>query len=142
MVRRGFKDAPARNALYIVREDVPGLPIGSTQEAIDAGIAAATAAGYTVSVNGNMIEVDVEVYLADYFNGDIILTAGDLLQDLGKTLVLTSNGREFLRAKLVMKLNGSSTEGNNSNPPFYVTTYEAYGDGGWNGTDVFVKLVF
>jgi len=160
MPRRGKKDSPAMNALYIVRSDLRitepfGLPIGSTQAAIDSGIAAARTAGYTVSVTGNVITLDIAAYLADYFNGDVYLHAGNLLKDLGSELILVNNGPNaangavFIRAKLVSLVNGQSTEGAIGGAPFYVTTYESYGPGGFpngsgnpgNTSDVFVNLV-
>ena len=139
---RGFKEAPIAQASYLVRGDVTSLPIGSTQAAIDAGIAAARADGKTVTVIGSLIQTPPNVYLADYFNGDVYLVAGDLLRDMGKDIVLSYNGMIYMRARLVTKVNGKYSEGADLSVPFYVTIFESYGAGGFNDTsDVFVTRV-
>ena len=150
-VLRGYKESPIAQASYIVRADVPdtslgggappGLPIGSTQAAIDAGIAAARADGKTVTVIGSLIQTSPDVYLADYFNGDVYLVAGELLRDMGKEIVMSYNGMIFVRARLVTKVHGKYTEGDYMSTPFYVTTFESYGAGGFGGSDVFVTRV-
>ena len=139
---RGFKESPIAQASYLVRGDVTSLPIGSTQAAIDAGVAAARADGKTVTVIGSMIQTPPDVYLADYFNGDVTLNGGDLLRDMGKDIFLSYNGMIYTRGRLVTKVNGKYSEGADLSLPFYVTTFESYGAGGFNDTsDVFVTRV-
>jgi hypothetical protein len=142
-VLRGVRDAPVAQTSYLVRLDVTNLPIGSTQTAINAGIAAARGDGYTVKTVGNVIDVDPAVYLDDYFNGDVNLNGGDLLRDMGKDLILTYKGAIFMRARLVTKVKGTRTEGCDVSAPFYVTTFEAYGPGGLpNGSGGYTSDVF
>lgn len=140
---RGFKEAPLAQASYIVRSDVPGLPIGASQASIDAGIANARAHNLDIKVLGSVIDVDPTLYLADYFNADVTLRGGDLLRDLGKQIILTYKGAIFMRARLVTKVHGKYTEGANlDNTPFYVSIFESYGAGGLNSTaDVFVTRI-
>jgi hypothetical protein len=148
-VLRGKKDAPLAQACYIVRMDVNNFPVGSTFAAIQAGIAAAKADGKSVDSIGSNVIVAPAVYLADYFNGDVYLNAGDLLRDMGNELTISYQGQTYVRARLVQKVQGhGNTQGFNFSPSFYVTIWEAYGAGGVpnpvNGlptSDIFVTRV-
>jgi hypothetical protein len=140
-VMRGYREQSINLTSYIVRLDVFGQNIGSTQSGINASIAAAVAAGNNVSVIGNVIEID-PVVRTTYFIPDVILFGGKLLRDLGKDLYFTYKGELYLKARLVCLAEGLYTEGTTDiSSPFYVNTFESYSQDQPNGEDVYVIRV-
>lgn len=138
-VMRGYREQPITLTTYIVR-DIGTLTFGSTQSAINAGVAASIAAGTNVSVVGNLIDMDPVAH-AIYFTPDVTLNGGFLLRDMDKDLYFTYKGELYLKARLVARVNGVYSQGDDLTNAFYVTIFESYDPTGPGGENVYVIRV-